>query len=65
MAKYLRGFTNYSTHAEAERAFENLRTEQALSNNVVINLMDTGTATINYLQDKPMYQGQVEYIGNK
>lgn len=61
MTKYLTGFSNHSTHAEAELAFEKLRHEVALSNNIHVNLMKDGTATINYLQDMPMYEGQTPY----
>lgn len=62
MTKYLSGMVNFNSHKEAELYFEKLSPEVALSNNIHVNLMKDGTATINYLQDEPVQHSQCEYI---
>jgi hypothetical protein len=54
---YLTGVSNYKTLDEAKRRF------YELSSWVVLETHKDGSASIAFLQDEPMYQGQVEYKG--
>jgi len=52
---YINGVNNYETYVEAEKQFSRLETKAALC------YCKDGAATISFLQDKPVYPGQVEY----
>jgi len=54
---YMTGMTNFASLAEAQ-------INQPIHNkNYVIEAHKDGTASIVYLQDKPVQKGQVEYKG--
>lgn len=52
---YISGVNNYRTHEEGLRCFYRCRTKVALI------LCKDGTSNLNWLQDEPMYAGQVEF----